>query len=525
MAEQEEQNQLSELRFIPVDREVCESLLEILGDQSVRVDRLNELVSSDPVLLLEVLAAANGLKNISGGKAVLEGKPALLALGLERIRKLVQELAEQTPHYDGDKATWLKLIKQKSKKNAAVSSLIAKAVRPESIFECFSIGSFAYLGDLIALNKLGDHYVGMLEDGLRRSKLRYQLAKDFNFSLEEETTDYLRKRTVPNAIPLALDPESSKLFPNVQALKEVCLSSIEFVDAFMEERLDRLAPGVSIPPKSYRRMLALSDNRYEALFEGISTYLEKGEFLDEEAVEEPQVVDELLSSSGDEVEEQDDSLEIAEFDDEDTGSEFGEAFESIDVASTPEPGEIVDFDEDFARPIETVARRKYVSKSDQAMPKFVSMFEDTESVDELLQRLLDMLVHQAPFECAALLVVNPEDKKAMAVMTRGRKLVEGESGIVELTDPLSPLLHAKSKVVSYSPKRKDNSPFGCSNYALSPLEVQYKRPVILYADCGDGNILTFEGRRLFRKVVDMLNNILPEMDGAIPIEDEDTLSG
>ena len=131
----DQQNQVDELRIIPVDREVCEELLEVLRDQSVRVDRINELVSSDPVLLLEIVAAANGLKNIAGGKAVLEGKASLLALGLERIRSIVQELAEKTPHFEGDKALWLKIIKQKCKRNAAVSSLVAKAVRPESVFE------------------------------------------------------------------------------------------------------------------------------------------------------------------------------------------------------------------------------------------------------------------------------------------------------------------------------------------------------------------------------------------------------
>lgn len=520
MANQEENT--NELRFIPVDRDVCDSLLEFLNDQSVRVDKLNELVSSDPVLLLEVVAAANGLKNISGGKAVLEGKPALLALGLERIRKLVQELAENTPHYDEDKKQWLRLIKQRCKKSGAVSSLVAKAVRPESTFECFTIGSFAYFGDLIALSKLGNHFIGMMEAGMRRSKLRYQLAKDFNFSLEEETIDYLRKRTLPNAVPLALDPESSKLFPNIQAMKEICLSAVEFVDAFLEDKLDRLAPGVSIPPKSYRRMLALSEARYEALYESISTYLEKGEFVEE--VQEEVEVDDAGMFAPVEGSLESNELEVAEIDLGDSSSTFEEAFEAVEVVEQPEPGDVVDFEEEY-RPIETVARRKYVSKSDQAMPKFVSMFEDTESVDELLERLLDMLVHQAPFESAALLVVAQEEKRAMAVMSRGRKLIQGDERIVTIKDPLSPLLHAKSKVVSYSPKKKGHSPFGCGNYALAPLDVEYKRPVILYADCGEGNTLTFEARRLFRKVVDMLNNILPDMEGAIPMEEEDILQG
>ncbi|MCB0330383.1 MAG: HDOD domain-containing protein [Bdellovibrionales bacterium] len=521
----DEQVNSNELRFIPVDRDICESLLEIVGDQSVRVDRLNELVCSDPVLLLEIVAAANGLKNVAGGKAVLEGKAALLALGLERIRGIVQELAEVTPHYSGDREFWLKAIKQKCKKSAAVASLIAKTVKPESTLECFTIGSFSFWGDLIALSKLGERFVAVMEEGLRRSKLRYRLAKDFNFSLEEESIDYLRKRTLPNAIPLCLDPESSKLLGNVQIMKAITLSAIEFVDAFLEERLDRLAPNVSIPPKSYRRMLALSDARYEALYEAIVAYLEKGEFVEELVPEEAPAEESIISTDG-ELEDAPSELEelIAEEREEEQAElSFVEAFETAEVQDAPAPGDIVEFKEDYARPIETVARRKYVSKSDQAMPKFVSMFEDTETVEDLLQRLLDMLITQPPFECAALLVVAPELRKAKPVMIRGREINESSTSIIELKDPLSPLLNAKSKVVSYSPKKKGDTPFGCGNYALAPLEIDHPRPVLLYADCGEGNILTFEGRRLFRKVIDLLNNVLPNMEGAIPVAFEEAV--
>ncbi|MCI5064885.1 HDOD domain-containing protein [bacterium] len=510
---------LEDLRTIPVDREICESVLRILSDPGVRVERINELVCSDPVLLLEVLCAANGLKTISGGKAVIEGKVALVSLGLERIRELVQELAEVTPRFEGDQAFWLKAIKQKSRKAAAVCSLVAKVVRPESILECFSLGAVSYYGDLLALAKFGDRYVELLEEESRRTKVRYRLVKDFRFSLEEETVDYLGKRTLPNVFPLVLDLTSSKLMPNVQALKQICHASLEFVDAYFEDRLDRLAPGVSIPPKSYRRTLALSDDQYEMLYLSIESYLEKGEFLRDEDLGKAE--EEELSEEG-VPEEAEQALEEVGEDApvEDAEASEGDPFDLLDE----EEGDAVPFDEEFARPIPTAPKRQYVSKSDRAMPKFISMCEDTESVEELLERLLTMLVDQSPFESAAIIVVSPENQNAMVVAFRGRTLVEGETSIIELKDPLSPLLNSKSKVVSYSPKKRGNSPFGCGNYALSPIEVSYKRPVILYADCGDGNILTFEARRLFRKVVDMLNNILPQMEGELLLEQEDTLS-
>ena len=297
---------------------------------------------------------------------------------------------------------------------------------------------------------------------------------------------------------------------------------MEFVDAFVEDRLDRLGPGNSIPPKSYRRMLRLEDDGYAALFERIEMFLEKGEVQKEVAAEAPpEVAPSVEQGTLEEVPtvEFDDSIESDVLE---TATEMVEVdlFQSeVDDETDGALGvQVVEFEEEFARPIETVAKRQFVSKSDQALLKFIDMFEDTESTEELLQRLLDMLVHQAPFECAALLAIDPERKEAWPVTCRGRSLTGSDGQVIALNDPLSPILNLSSKVVSYSQRGKIQSPFGCSNFAVAPLEARHEKPVVLYADCGDGNILTFESRRLFRKVVDMLNNILPELEGEIPIE-------
>lgn len=491
------------LRKIPVDREICEILLSQLTDQAVKVDKLTDLVSRDPVLLLEMVAAANGLKNIAGGKAVIELKGSLLALGLERIGQIVQMMAEVTPHYDGDQEFWLKVLKQKCRRTGAVSSIIAEMIRPDLKLESYTVGSLAFYGDLIALAKLGERFMLLLDEGGRRSKIKYRLSQDYHFLLEEETCEYLKSRTVPQSIPKILDPESTKLMPDDQALKAICFSATEFVDAFVEERLDRMAPGVSIPPKSYRRMLQLDEDRYRLLYEKIANYLEKGEMANLVALteESAEVVGEGLAVAEEELED----TEIIEIDKPTRST-------SLDLNA------FKDFDtEDEVREIEITPRRKYVSKSDQALPRFIQMFEDTTDPKELLQRLLDMLVRQPPFQSAAILVISPDIKKAKPVIHRGRPLTKDNESI-DLTDPLSPLLNLKSKVVSYSPRNKSNAPFGCGNYALAPINAKHSLPVALYADCGDGNILTFESRRLFRKVIDILNNVLPELEDGIPNE-------
>ena len=40
----------------------------------------------------------------------------------------------------------------------------------------------------------------------------------------------------------------------------------------------------------------------------------------------------------------------------------------------------------------------------------------------------------------------------------------------------------------------------------------------LYADCGKDLVITFEARRIFRSVVDLLNHILPQLPGGLPLD-------
>ena len=199
MAQNGDASAAEDLRIVPVDREIAQSLLSMLKDQGVRVDRLNELVSRDPVLLLEVVAAANSLKNVTG-KGLLDGKGALLALGLERIRQVIAELVEVTPEYESDKALWLKILKQKCRKSAAVSSIIAQAVKPEVMLDSFTIGSLAFFGDLLGMATIGEPFVGYLDEGLRRSKLKYRLANDHKFQLEERACEYFTARALPEIL-------------------------------------------------------------------------------------------------------------------------------------------------------------------------------------------------------------------------------------------------------------------------------------------------------------------------------------
>lgn len=126
-----------------------------------------------------------------------------------------------------------------------------------------------------------------------------------------------------------------------------------------------------------------------------------------------------------------------------------------------------------------------------------------------------MLV-DGPYEKSALIVVSKDRKHAIVVAARGPNIGNGQK--IELNDPLSPLAQCFSKVQSFSNRINEASPFGCKSFALAPIDADHDTPVALYADCGNDAALTFEARRVFRTVVNLLNQKLPTIPGGIPVE-------
>lgn len=144
----------------------------------------------------------------------------------------------------------------------------------------------------------------------------------------------------------------------------------------------------------------------------------------------------------------------------------------------------------------------------------IEIFEGFEEVKGLLDEVLKMLVEDGPFERTALLVISPEEKKAVPILHS--KLCDSLPHDVQIDNPLSPLLNLSSKVVSCARQKSNDSPFDSGTFALAPLDVKHDRPVALYADCGRHKVLNFEARRLFRRAVDLLNHMLPDMEGDLP---------
>jgi hypothetical protein len=138
------------------------------------------------------------------------------------------------------------------------------------------------------------------------------------------------------------------------------------------------------------------------------------------------------------------------------------------------------------------------------------------SSEDLLRGILGILTEEGPFEKTALIVVAKDRHSAIVVAARGPEINNGQTLVLD--DPLSPLAQCFSKVQSFGSKSSRESPWGSKAFALAPIDADHDTPVALYADCGTSGSISFEARRIFRAVVDILNQKLPGIPGGIPVE-------
>ncbi|NDC38005.1 MAG: hypothetical protein EBZ48_08125 [Proteobacteria bacterium] len=329
-------------------------------------------------------------------------------------------------------------------------------------------------------------------------------------------------------------------------MKPICMAAGELVEAFDQNRLDKLAPGKTIPPKSALRILMMTDQQYLKIYERVSEFLFSFRLLEERKRDAARTAPATAASgktagskSGESKELQseiqtllnEDAENILDSTDDDFLEDDEAQVESTAIAEVDEPlgPELSDFN---LRPdrsdAKTVARVQKVDekpavapvihtkKGSQFLADVSSLLGDAKTSEELLSQLLGKLVAPGPFEKAALIVVSQDRKKAIVVACRGPALGTGQT--LSLHDELNPLAQCLSRVQSYGRKTNNVSPFGSRSFAVAPIDADHETPVALYADCGTNGALTFEARRIFRAVVGILNEKLPSLPGGIPVE-------
>jgi HD-like signal output (HDOD) protein len=499
-----------------------------------RGTKLNDLALcalQDPVLALELLRLANSQIFSAGRPTVSTVSAAIMRIGAQELLKVLGRLSSRDTLPDPDVFRIFEKHRSRSRRAGIVARMVAELTAKSMAEDCHTAGIFMYIGEMLATAHLGRTYVA-LHDAYNPATVLCRLAQDHRFNVEKLGLSYLQRHGIPESITFATHREGKPKNAARTPIKSICFAAVELVDAFDQNRWEKIAPGRQLPPKSSLRFLQLSEPQYLKLYERAAEYLYADKLHQEQlCVSDLNPVEPLTRD-----EEFDFIIQTPEsllLDDGDPTLQQ----ELLSVLGTPgdasatggNAGLSSRLGGDFGAQLPPQTAPPTTAHSSSAPPtlrtpaanalvnRVTTTLSAAQSREELLGEILAILTENGgPFQRSALIIVSRDRSSAVVVAARGTEISTGQR--FALTDPLSPLAQCFSKVQSFGNTANQASPWGARAFALAPLEAVHTTPVALYADCGTLGSITFEARRIFRSVADLLNQRLPNIPGGLPVE-------
>lgn len=543
--------------LLPVDLRVWNEARRLAGNRNARVEELAAICAQDPAMVLELLRVANAMYFSGGRPPITTTKFAIQRLGSDVVVETLEKLRERPNITSEDVEHWFHIHRSRCKRTSLVSKILSEVNNRTLSDDCQTAGLMMFVGEMVAVAYLQERYVALAEE-FSRGSLNYRLNQDFKFDVERINVGFLRRNGIPEDILFALDHEAFTKKPDRAIMRPLCSAAGEMVDAFDLNRWEKIAPGRKIPSSSPIRLLQFSDSQYLKVYERVSEFLfairmdeerRKREETNAEAApiavpktdeptrktEDEQLendIQNLLSNIGAKAAPISITPEViapAKVVEEEFQADEAVATTSINTIIESLDNDIDAFQLKPKKSSEKATPRTEVTRivappmmrtkgANQFVENLVGEFDSYKSSEDLLSGILAKLVDHGPFKRTALIVVSKDRNSALVVASRGPI---GNGQKLSLADPLSPLRSCFSKVQSFGNQSNPSSPFGSKAFALAPIDADHDTPVALYADCGDEGSITFEARRVFRNVVELLNQKLPQVPGGIPVELKD----
>ena len=543
--------------LFPAHPLIWQEARKLAADKNVRVEDLATCANQDPVLVIEFLKVANAMFFSGGRQSITSVKTAIIRLGSDVLVETLNQIAERPQITDQKISHWFESHRSRCRRTSIIARMLSETLAKTLADDCQASALFMYIGEMLAVTHFEQDYVE-LADQYPRSSLNYRVSQDLKFDVEKATITYLQRQGIPEGLVFAVDRESSSKAKERAIMKPICFAAAEFVEAFEANRWEKLSPGKQLPGKSAIRILPLSEAQYLKIYERATEFLYADKLMDEKRRELTALNPTTDISKFDQGSAAAEPVQHSSLDDEIQSliqtvrtplppPEKTRAVSPPPIASskktpseTPKkPTVVQELDEtvfgaaDQFSIVESKDKVRVVrqttpppvkkqpppivsKKGAQVVSNISTMFDTAQTSEDLLAQLLAMLVDSGPFEKSALIVVSKNKRNASVVAARGPSIGTGQK--LQIDGPLNPLAQCFSKVQSFGNKESDLSPFGSKSFALAPINADHETPVALYADCGNDKAITFEARRVFRTVVEILNERLPQIPGGIPVE-------
>ncbi len=488
---------------MPPERHVVREARRI-ASQGGRISELTVCVAQDPVIVLEILYVVNSLTKLRLPSPVTTIQNAVVHLGSHRVINVIDDLC-QRPEVDPERMfRAFEALRSQAKKTSMIARILAMATNKELADEAQVVALMANLGLMLGCLNMGSRFVDMAGN-LSRAKFLYNLAVEESFDVRSVQLQYLSRFGIPEGLLSVIDPTAATNDKSRMTLKVIVDSAQEMVDADAEDKWYRFKPGSLSSTNSTVGLLEMSEQQYRKVYDRCSQYFIVSKEEDARREQAETLTDDFGSKTFSSLERQwslqDGLTSISR------ASELERVVEEVEAEQWPIDTEL---ESEPSRPI-----LDYSAETRRLSQSFDRMLLTAETSEDLLEMLLYFLITEAPFVRAALLIFS-EDTFSVRVHRAVGDLEAGTE--IKLSDPLSPIVLGLTRVRSFNaPGVVDLvSPIGVPSYAIARLTVSHEKPVVLYADCGREGSLTFEARRVFRYVVDMLNEKLPELPGGLP---------
>lgn len=482
---------------LPGKKEILLPGIELASVGDMRIPQLANLLGEDPVITLELLREANTLDRNSTKLNIINVRAAVVRLGMSSVVKVLTGIVNRPVSENQEVAARVENLRILCQEASFVAQTISSIAYRDLTEVSQMAGLFAYVGHMIACMTLKEKYLN-LSKGLKQSSLAYRLQQNYSFNITTVLLEYLESHKIVPEIVHAFNKDVPCKTATQVNLRFILQSAVELVDAVHKGKWKKYHPNYNLPTKSAIRFLRINGQQYLAIHELISVYF--SHLLEKKRDEQKNlhIIPEPNQHKDIEKEE-----ELSYLDEDYLQGSSSSMLKVLEE----EVNYIVQTNTDIKKNLKNLSKR-----SKNLIEMVEEVCQNSTNVITLLEDVMELLIHDGPYSRAALLVVGDDRKSAQVQIGFGRKLQPGLK--IFLKDPLSPLALCLTKMNSFNSSFGEDTlaPLGSSSYFVSPLKLKDKNPFVLYVDNGTKKSLSFEARKVFRAVLSLLNQKIPNLE-------------
>ena len=256
--------------LIPPDKVMLTKAYKLVVDKDIRVSELINVITKDPVLVLEVFKAGN--RAYLEANKICDLSQIIHNLGFDALKKVLIKLRDREVPTTFKVQKAVNNYREQAVKVSEVSSIIAKYVSNDLVEKVKIGGLFITIGYILVLLYLGVDFIEF-EDNPTPQIIKLELEAMCHFNVEKLRLEYLSKY-LPMKIVGLYDPKADFAKTSDEyRVKEIIECAKDFITTYNENILNPHAPLEEMFEKSFFKSLPFTNDERNKIINEIIAYL------------------------------------------------------------------------------------------------------------------------------------------------------------------------------------------------------------------------------------------------------------